>query len=396
MAKRLAVPSKELQLQIIGPLDVFIASRVQRLSLNTDIPSTTVDEIGNPQHAGDVKDTSNVTLTFSAFDVGVKIFSALTGTDAAAYPPTGVDIAELGEIDAVLAVKDAEIADYVKSGHGKRLQIRDFTYTYNVDGESTEDYTAIGSERRWFKYDVYVQKETTGTNTWTLDETPLQLKNGNYCLSVILDGEYLEEVAAAPESGQYSYNAGDITTGDNLVSQIIIVFHSDPVGNNWTDVSDDTMPAAIRGKDVNVQILANDIPRVQNVTINGNLNPQAVKEMGNRNVVGYQRQVPTVEGSLTVLDTDTELISLLTTGTLSGDTEWEPGTGCVSVDVALKIQLYDPCDTEAPYTILKTVYVPTITIVGDAYTSNVNNNATQTFNWKSLDGSCLVYSGDIT
>jgi hypothetical protein len=46
MAKRLAIPSKELQLSIVSDRGAYKASRVQRVGLNTDIPSTTVDELG--------------------------------------------------------------------------------------------------------------------------------------------------------------------------------------------------------------------------------------------------------------------------------------------------------------------------------------------------------------
>lgn len=46
MAKRIAVPSKELQLQIIGPKEAFNASRVQKLSLTATQPSETKDELG--------------------------------------------------------------------------------------------------------------------------------------------------------------------------------------------------------------------------------------------------------------------------------------------------------------------------------------------------------------
>ena len=46
MAKKLAIPSKELQLKIIGPRDAFAASRVQRLTLSSTQPSETKDELG--------------------------------------------------------------------------------------------------------------------------------------------------------------------------------------------------------------------------------------------------------------------------------------------------------------------------------------------------------------
>jgi hypothetical protein len=393
MAQRLAVPSKELQLHVVGPRDTFKASRIQRVSFTADIPAEDKDELGNAQHVGTVKDTPNVTVTFNAFDVGIKIFAALTGVDAAAYPGAGVDISNLGEIDAILYVKDATASDYVKSIHGKRLQIRDFTFNYQVDGDSTEEYTAIGSERRYLKYDVVVDKFVTGTTSFTLSETPIQLKNGNYALTVTLDGEYLTEVSGAPATGEYRVVGTSLTTGDTRTAQVLAIYHSDPAGDNWADVADSSMPAAIRGKDVKVQISANDITRVQSININGNLNTQPVKELGNRAVVGYQRQIPTVEGTLTVLDTDTDLISLLTEGVVGSGIEWQPGEGCDTTALALKIELVDPCDEDASPTVLKTVYLPEITITSDGYTSNVNNNAQVTYGFRSADAQCIIYSG---
>jgi hypothetical protein len=393
MARRLAVPSKELQLQVVGPKDVFKASRVQRLSMATNIPISVKDELGNPLHAGQTKDTPDITLTFQAFDVGVNIFAALTGTSLTAYPSNGVDIANLGEIDAIVYVKDAEVSDYVKSFHGRRLQIRDFVFNYSVGGDSTEDYTAIGSEKRWLKYDVVVDKFTSGTTSFTLSQTPIVLKNANYALSVRLDGDYLTEVTGAPATGEYRVVGTTLTTGDTRTSQVLAVYHSNPAGNNWSDVSDTATPASIIGKDVRVKISANLIDRVQSISLNGNMNTQPVKELGNKNVVGYQRQVPTVTGTITVLDTDTDLISLLTYGTIGSGVEWAPGEGCSDVTVDLLIELLDPCDDSVPYTVLKSLYVPNVTIAGDTYTTNVNNNATQAFNFSSTDGQLIVYSG---
>ncbi len=396
MARRLAVPSKELQLQVIGPKDVFKASRVQRLSIATNIPITNKDELGNPQHAGQTKDTPDITLSFQAFDVGVNIFAALTGTPLTAYPSVGVDISNLGEMDAVVFVKDSEVADYVKSFHGRRLQIRDFVFNYSVGGDSTEDYTAIGSEKRWLKYDVVIDKFTTGTTTFILSQTPIVLKNTNYALTVTVDGEYVKEVTTAPATGEYRLSGGShttLTTGDTRTAQVIAVYHANPTGSNWSDVRDTATPASIIGKDVKVKISANSIDRVQSISINGNMNTQPVKELGNKQVVGYQRQVPTVTGTITVLDTDTDLISLLTYGTVGSGVEWQPGEGCSDVTLDLEIQLLDPCDDTVPYTILKTIYIPGATVAGDTYTANVNNNATQAFNFNSTSGQCLIFSG---
>lgn len=46
MAQRLAIPSKDLQLHIVGPRDSFKASRIQRVSLNAEQQVDTKDELG--------------------------------------------------------------------------------------------------------------------------------------------------------------------------------------------------------------------------------------------------------------------------------------------------------------------------------------------------------------
>lgn len=395
MAKRLAIPSKEFQLVLVGKLESFKTPRVQRVSLNTDVPSTTVDESGNSAHVGDVKDTPNITVTFSAMDVGTKVFGALAGVAQSSFV-SGVDIASLSEVDVVLYVKDPDAAKYVKAAHARKLQVRDFTFNYSVDGESTEDYTIVGSEKRWFKNNVQVDTFAAGSTSYTLSQTPVALKNGNKLLSVRVAGNYLEEAAVAA-AGFYSISGTTLTihTDDKgtVSDKALVVYQTTDTGT-WADVSDSTMPAAIRGRDVKVVIAANDIKRVQSITLNGTLNVQPVREMGSRVIAGYQKQVPEVTGNITVLDTDSELIDLLQNGSInSGNTEFTPGEGCVASGISLKIQMIDPCDTTSPYDVKKTVYLDSITIVGDSTTVTVNQNVSQTFNWKSTTGHCVVYSG---
>jgi hypothetical protein len=397
--RRLAIPSEDVQLVLVGPVNFIKASRVQRVTVNNDIPTTDIYELGSSSTAGTVQDTPNVTVTFSVFDVGIKVFGTLAGKSTTAFPIGGASISDLGEADVVVYVQDETVAKYVKSMSAKRLQVRDFAFNYTVDGESTEDYTLIGSEKRWFKNDVIVDRFTAPGTSFTLTYTPLVLKNGNYAVSVILDGVYLTEVTGAPAAtGEYQIVGTTLTTFDTLGSQILIVYHANPGGTPWVDVSELVDPAAVRGRDVGVKISANSIDRVQSVTINGTLNVQPVREMHNRNIVGYQAQVPTVEGTITVLDTDTELISLITTGVISGVgvTEYTVGDQCPSSGVSLKIEILDPCDTTVPYTVVKTVYVDEIIPVGESWTSNVNNNATQTFNWRAIHAHLVVYSGGIT
>jgi hypothetical protein len=396
MARRIAIPSRAVELKVVGQTDSLTFPRVQRLSVTADRPSTDIDELGNRLHAGTVEDIPAITVTFQAMDVGIKLFSILTGKDYSAYPASGVSITELTDVDVIVDIKSDTVEDYVKAAHARRCVIRDFTFTYTVDGESTEEYTAIGTKKRWFKNDVIVDKFTTGTTSFTLNETPVALKDGNKALSVILDGVYLTEVAAGPATGEYSISGTTLTTYDSRVDQCIAIYQAAPTGDNWTDSTDSSMPAAIRGMDVPVVIGAGGIERVQSVTINGTFNPEAVREMGNRELVGYQAQIPAVTGTITVLDTDTELLALLTTGQLnpSGVTEFGVSEFTAS-GISLVVKLQDPADKVSPYTVLKTLYMPSISITNEGFTSNVNQNAQQTFDFKSTTGELKIYEGAI-
>lgn len=401
MAKRLAIPFKEIALKIIGPRDVFLASRVQRLDMPTNIPTTDIDELGNRLHAGTTTDAPEVSATFQAMDVSVKIFSALTGTDWNSYPAAGVSITELGEIDLVGVVKDASVEDYIKSVHARRCQIESFTFTYSVDGESTEEYTTVGSKKRWFKNDVIIDTYDTPTSPETLTQTPIQLKNGDYLVSLRVGatGVYFDEVAAAPSTDEYSVSGTTLTFDDSgSPTRMVAVYHATPAGTNWSDVSDTTIPAAIRGKDVVPVIATGDIERVQSVTIRGTIANERIEEMGNRDAVGYITQVPQVTGDITVLDTDTELVALFATGNpTSSDTEFDICEFTAS-GIELKIELLDPAEGcfDVNRTVLKTVRIPEITITSEGHTSNVGGNVTQTFGFRSNTGECIVYSGEYT
>jgi hypothetical protein len=327
-------------------------------------------------------------------NVGIDAIAALTGQDAAAFPASGVNLASALDlsVDAVLRVRNATVAQYVKASHLRRCVVQSFTFNYSVDGDSTEEYTAVGSQKRWFSNDVIVEKFTTGGTSFTLSEAPKVLDNGDDVVTAILDGEYLTEVVASPATGEYEVTGVTLTTFDTRNDQLMVVYQSSSTGDAWADIDDDTVPAAIRGKDVVVNIAAADQERVQSVSLNGNFNPQAVREMGNRDTVGYTNQNLEVTGTLTVLDTDTDLLATLTGYDPATDTEFLVGQ-CTVSGVALEIKLQNPADCDEPFAVLKTVYLPSVSVTSEGFTSNVNDNAQQTFDFRSEDGAVWIYEG---
>lgn len=399
MAKRIAIPFKRVAVRVVGPRDEYLAARIQRLDMPANIPTTDIDELGNPQHAGTVRDIAEITASIQAFDVSVKLFAALTGTDPNSYPGAGVDISALGDVDIIGVIRDETVADYAKSVHLRRCRVDSFTFTYSVDGEATEEYTFMGSEKRWFRHDIIVDNYTSAhSSPLTLSQTPIQLKNNNRVISYVQDGTYYTEVTGAPTAGdgEYSVSGTSLTTPDTITNYAVAVYHANTGSNLWNDVDDQSIPAAVRGKDIPVYIAADRIDRVQSVTIRGTFPVERIEEMGNANVAGYITQVPQVTGDLTVLDTDLELVALFSTGDPdSADVEFQV-CEYTADDISLEIRILDPsdsCELPGSGTVLKTIYIPAITITSEGHTTNVGGSAQQTFSWRSTTGECIIYSG---
>ncbi len=397
MARRLAIPFKQLSPRIVGAEGAYRPARIQRFEIRGNFPTRDIREHGNPQLAGIAVDIPEYTVTLAALDVSIKLFSALTGTDPDNYPSEGVSVNDLTEVDIVADVRSDTVADYVKALLVRKARVQSARYAYSVDGDSTEEYTLGATTRYSISNDILVDTfEAAATSPQSLSETPEQLKSGNYALSVILDGVYLTEVASGPGSGEYSISGSSISFADTIESKLVVVYKASPTGENWTDVSDSTIPIVITGKNVPVEISTDNIPRVQSVNVNINLAAKAIKEQGNVKVVGYTYQIPEITGDLTVLDTDLDLTALFSTGNInSEDTEFKSCELLTARDLDLYIKLRDPADPcVVSGNVLKTIKVPNIQLTGETYTSNVGDNLGYVLNFKSADGNLIVYSGE--
>jgi len=396
MAKQSAIPFKEVKPVVIGAAGAYDVARVQRLDVPVNLPTTDIDELGNYLHAGQVTDLPEVSGTIQAMDVSAKLYAALIGTAYASF--TSSDISNLSNIDFVAEIKSDTISDIAKSLHVRKAKISGFTYTYSIDGEATEEYTFQATEKRWLKYDVVVEDlGTTGTSL-SLANTPITLKNTHKLLSFIVDGTYWTEVAdgAVLTSNQYSVSGTTVTLFSSPATASIAVYHFNAT-NDWTYISDSTIPAAIRGKNVTVALKAANVNRVQSVTIRGTFPTTPVKEMGTTSIIAYVDGVPSVEGDISVLDTDTELIALFATGEVTpADVEFNI-CEFTSSGISLEVVLYDPAlDCNLPIasgTVQKTIYIAGITITSEGHSTNVGGQATQTFGFKSTLGDCAVYKG---
>lgn len=395
MSKRIAISFKELAPRLVGPYGQYRPARVQNFEVRGNFPSRDIQEHGNPFNVGVDVDIPEYTVTLSALDVSTKLFAALTGTPDP-FPVNGVSINNLYRVDIIGDVKDANVMEYVKSIYIHKAYVQSFRFSYSVDGDSTEEYTFSGNARTVFSKDVIVDTFTAGDSPLVLSETPIPLKNGKKAISVLLNGEYLTEVASNPGPNEYAIDNNTIAFGGTITTALVVVYKSDAVSNPWENIEDTSIPVVITGKHVPVLLKANKIPRVQSVTVNGTLRSDPIKEQGNREIVGYVYHVPEITGDITVLDTDTELIALFSTGNMnSTDDEFRSCELLTERDISLEIQLLDPTNpcAEGEPVVVKTVYIPKIVLTGESFTSNVGDNVTVTFPYRAVTGDVLIYNG---
>lgn len=400
MTKRIAIPYKDVKLRVVGSKAYFDAYRIQRLDFPATLPNTTINELGNDEHAGIVTDIPEVTATFQAFDVTHRIYSILCGeSDWAAYPVAGLDVKNLGYVDLIGYVGSADASEMIKCIHLKYMRITDFTFTYTIDGESTEEYSCAGSEKRYLINDVRVESGELVGGVATLDYTPSQLRNDDYLLSFIVAGAWKNETELGSEADdEYTVDGVTVTLSGGDTEAYLAVYHTASGTMAFTRIAGGSIPAAIRGKNIPVTIYASNGDaeqqyRVQSVTIRGTFPNTKIVEMGNTSVVGYIVDVADVSGDITVLDTDNELVALLTTGARLGDSEGDyPVSEYETEALTLQIQLLDPADNT---TIQKTVRIPEMRITSDGTTANVGGQLTQTFSFMSNTAECIVYSGAV-
>ena len=168
MARRPAISFKEYAPRIVGTLNTYRPARVQNFEIRGNFPVTDVEEHGNNELAGTVYEIPDYTVTMSAFDVSIKLFAALTGTDPTAYPAEGVSVNALDTVDIVGDIKDEATMDYVKSFYIRKCRPQSLRYTYSVEGQSTEEYTFAASKRVLLTQDVIVDRLSGASSPETL------------------------------------------------------------------------------------------------------------------------------------------------------------------------------------------------------------------------------------
>jgi hypothetical protein len=390
MARRARIHSRDLQPQIAAPKGLFAAARVQRFDWPMDLPTTPIDELGRKLHVGTTSEIPQVTVTIEAFDVSHNIEAFMTGYTPGTFPVSGASITEIKNVDVIGQIRDTSTKKIVNSLYVKRGIVTGIDYSFGVRDNSSTTYTISSTAKKEFRQPIFYETFTAGSGgSHTLANTPTFLpRTSGYLIDAYRTGtdgstNYLDEGTDYDVSGTtVNFHSNNMAAGDT-----VWVTYTAPVDRVFENL-DDVAPPAIQGKYVPVRISLNHIPRVQSATMRAAFASEQIDEQGSLGKpVGYEIGIPDVTGDISVLKTDNDLLALLEG---VSNTTVENDLGFARTDLSLSIQLLDP---KNPSRVIKTYYVPSITITNESDTNQVNQSMNESFSWQSSTGEMIIMSG---
>jgi len=384
----------------------IVCDRMQSLGCNGDIPFEEIKELGNPAIVAVVKDIPNVTIDTEAFDVNCELISLLQGEDPhAATPVTQFDIlaSNFRKVNFLFPVKEETSTTVLKTCGVGAAQVTSINYKYAVDGNATESMSFSADNKFWADnsaaYEGFIQSATP-VDTFDLDEATyggtIEWATNKRTFSVSVSGVRKKEgteVQVLAGTADFWISPG---TGAGGADQLI--FGANPAVSAYIDIiypcvttlvfgsgaheGGSVYPGAIRGKNIRLEISAAQMYRVQGVNVSIEFPNEQIKELGNTMSPGTIIDIPNVTGDISVLDREGDFFAKLCN---VADLATAKGLSIedFSDTIPLEIKVMDPDDD---VTVLKTIYLPKISITSEGHSSKVGDKLTQTFNFKLTAG----------
>lgn len=406
MASRISISFKETGLDAITLGGRTRIGRVQRADVNTNIPTTTVQELGSDKQVGKIFDLPEVSVTVSAIDVGPRTVFLLSGKDFSAYPSGSyVEAQDITYACLVEDFKSATTDDIARSLYVPGAKLNRLSLNYTVTGDATEEFTFDATDRRWLRYDVAIASGTiSASGVLTLTNAKL-LKDGNYYLSAFASGiGYVpSEAITASTSSSITFDTAQVPAS----TPVLVTYHAD-LSNQWdytyeyahvapgyTPVPD--QPIGVRGWGIEVFLVKSGqtnhkVYRGQTVTLQAQYPQTRINELGNEKAVGYSQGIPEITGTLEALHHDFTLLEYLSGDAASADDNWQPSE-FGSEDWGLEVRLWrrnaDRTNTQPE----KTIFLSKLDITQENNGAQVGQDSRVTYNISSRDGKMYFFIG---
>lgn len=392
-----------------GPTATFVVDRIQTGGVTgININEDRIEELGNYEAIGTVRDIPDITFEIQSFDVSTELESILTGGDNTESAGALFNLANFIPIDILSPFKVSGAYDIDGGVIIPFLNLESMSYNMTLTDSATMTATMRGDSVFYTTGAVHYQVEsgTGAQSVFTLDNTPAYKStisgDDYYALSVMVhDGTSWRRQRLGTHytntNSDITFQAGHIPpSGTNNIK---IVYSSGTAQSFLQTVHEDppTKPAGVRGRDIFVRLgdgtatpTYTDWLGVQSANVDWRVTLERDEEFGNPQVVAQDFDVPEVTGSVTMKPASTtalfaqvQAIAGITGTDIANATQDPP-------ELQVQIKLTDPSTGNT----MKTLTVPDAKFQMPGVQGNVGQKLEQDFTFTGASGVLNVYKGD--
>lgn len=395
--------------QLLTLLGDVVVDRLQNTGpSNVTVNQERIEETGNFESVGFVRDTPDITFDMESLDVSVEVEALLAGKDPGSISD-GTEVLDYSDglvpIDVTSPFKSAVGAfDAVKGIAIPALHVDSATYRFGIRQNAAESFT-LSTDSLFYTPGApeYEEFSESGTGPYTLANTAIKWDNGGTDVYV-LGLSILESDGTTWQRLLHTHDYTDTSTTFTLNdappagSTIRAVYATTATVNYQQTVHEDppTKPSALRHRDIDLYVAESaatpTLKRwngVQSFELSWRGNREADEEFGSEKAVARDLTgVPEVSGSVTLRSVDLDDLYEKLAQIAGVPTDEVIGT--VKFDaLPIEFRLFDPDDGSA----LKTLYVSDAVFEIPPMPAQVASKIDVSIPFSSESGSLKVYKG---
>lgn len=389
--------------------DNLVIQRIQSAGPgDLNIPTETIYELGNYESVATIRDIPDITFNLESFDTSAAFEALLTGGDYTSG--TVFDLTKARSLDITSPIKAGKDAtdpfSIVTSVGLPGLMPDSVSYRFGLRDNARQTISLRGDSIYYAPGAIHVETFNAAASSPVTPSKPagiyaspqgrtrvLAVTKGNTKLT---EGPDFTVNVTSGGSDPFEAITIDLTAplaGDETVR--VMYFTNEPHRLDASvHVPATTLPAAIRGKDIDVYV-GGKTPQhrwtgVQSVSIDWRATVEKDEEFGNYYATSTGFDVPTASGSVDILFRDpADMMARIRqiTGVSATDQALGPN---VSEPLPMYVVLKDGSKNGAP---IKTIGISAARFTVPGYTGRANEKLTQTLSWEDDKGRVLIGKG---
>lgn len=390
-----------------GPTATFVVDRIQTGGVTgININEDRLEELGNYEAIGTVRDIPDITFEVQSFDVTTELESLLTGGDNSEAAGTLFNLANFIPIDILSPFKASGTYDVDGGVIIPFLNLESMSYNMTLTDSATMTATMRGDSVFYTTGATHFQVESGdgATTVFNLDNSPAYKStisgDDYYALSVMVhDGTAWRRQRLGTHYSNTNSAVTFVTAPPNAANNIKIVYSSGTAQEFLQTVHEapPTKPSGVRGRDIYVRLgngsatpTYTDWLGVQSANVDWRVTLERDEEFGNPQVVSQDFDTPEVNGSVTMKPASTtalfaqvQAIAGITGTDIANATQDPP-------ELQLEFKITDPTTGNT----MKTLAVPDAKFQMPGVQGNVGQKLEQDFTFTGASGVLNIYKGD--